>query len=1262
MNAECSTGGTEDIMKGKKEELSEYVEGIFKSYATPGLHVCDLATGGGKSYTIAKLACEYYTKHFDRIIILCVQTKLVDGMSNELYRFTDKKGSVRKSDVMVVRRNDEVTKEAIENGSLENLLVSINHEGKREGIKGMSTWYNDTRTTYSCLKNLFGIKNSGYTNDIISTDIAKAESSLRNNIKSFFKSYKAHLERTLRKRAVSIDYVLKKFPELETVYPHVRCREKKILLMTVDKAMYGIDTILKETFTIKDFSDKKSLIIFDESDQAAIAMRKVIVDQSIGYAAGQKWEKKYSNGYHCYLQYKYLTENNEVISTKYHGTHLVESLQRARKIITRNWQQRFGDIIPYKNILPGNDEEIDIYRRGVFFCGPIFMLNVNGCTKNKLHSYICTTPGESNLFLVHSQSEDSLKGKYQKVIPLYTFLCLIKGNMSAIKKQLRNVIKETYETRRKNFYKTVTDKDKDRYFNFPTLEKEIHTLMSRFETPSERMIEEQLNDFITNRKNLKFLKGGKTLKMPDTSVYSQGIQLYQEELDDMDNLHRVSLFCREIGTTPEKIIYDLVSTGKTSVVLNSATSSNRSVIGNFDIEYLKETLGDKIHLPSYEEDQIFDELSRNTYPHGHQVSVIRLEKYEYEQTSKEKVFLPGKYRSMFSEEAINDGLVDEWFKLTKAEIFSNTREGLDPTFQLNRLFQFIEAYHWFIHTSEVHSMLYFQNQSAKTERASQQFRIISCLVDGSYKTQPYEEFDMELPKNWKNRHLFMFDDLRHLEQDLLKRFGTDRNTKVMMIAAYGSLKAGVNLQYTIPEGLDCLKGDNWQEENLKKDWDSIYLQLPTNYLTIENDNFGIEYEKSLYRALLSLMMLYERGCINKNAIVRYINSALSTGKIIFHEDSAAIDKAAWAQAKIEQAVGRICRTRNKPKTTYILYDSSIDGYLFRSNMQKSLTKEFKTLADHILSKSSHQDIQADAQESMCCNDANMAQEFIVVMLGKALRYTPHHEDIEAEDIYDDTDDEDIPDIIRNYQIMYQSFKQTIIRKPVIDSLDELAEEDKIFTKIWKCYGDWKRNDRNEYWYSYIKNGRKATIVPMGAPGSKRVTEPVSPSSVRLDVLMKNGIIRAYFERKGYATSWKPGTLILHPQIIRDIYAGEIGEEAFKAIVLEYTHCGEDDIVHLEGKEKEHADFIVNNPDGSHKVGFDVKNMNPHKIHDDADGDIPTSTKREIKEKRLGCRIITVNMVRLQNASIARDEISGVIDDSGYIIPDAIELIKHLIDD
>lgn len=35
-----------------KQLLAEFVEHIFEGYTTFGLHICDIATGGGKSYTL----------------------------------------------------------------------------------------------------------------------------------------------------------------------------------------------------------------------------------------------------------------------------------------------------------------------------------------------------------------------------------------------------------------------------------------------------------------------------------------------------------------------------------------------------------------------------------------------------------------------------------------------------------------------------------------------------------------------------------------------------------------------------------------------------------------------------------------------------------------------------------------------------------------------------------------------------------------------------------------------------------------------------------------------------------------------------------------------------------------------------------------------------------------------------------------------------------------------------------------------------------
>ena len=110
----------------------------------------------------------------------------------------------------------------------------------------------------------------------------------------------------------------------------------------------------------------------------------------------------------------------------------------------------------------------------------------------------------------------------------------------------------------------------------------------------------------------------------------------------------------------------------------------------------------------------------------------------------------------------------------------------------------------------------------------------------------------------------------------------------------------------------------------------------------------------------------------------------------------------------------------------------------------------------------------------------------------------------------------------------------------------------------------------------------------------------------------------------------------------------------------YTDCAEDSIKHLEGKDYELADYVVVNPDGSYKIAFDVKNMNPRVDHNDKKGDMPTAKKREIKRNRLGCELITVNMLQLNESGMDElREIYGIIDKNGNIIPNAIDHLKKL---
>ena len=467
-------------MEDKKHELSAHVEKIFKQYVHPGLYICDLATGGGKSYTIGKLTCEYYPKHFERIIILCVQNKLIEGMNREIEKFIDQPGCLKLSEKLVIENNTEVILKAVRSGSLQELLDEMGYQIEQQRKKKVSVAVLENRLAQveklaKCMNALVAILQDDSENASLLEQIQAEESRLRYAVRDFFANYKKHLLITGEVKKVGVKTILSRFPSLERVYPQVNYASRKVFLMTVHKAMLGIDPILSESVSIRDFCDKKTLILFDESDQAAVAMRDVIIGQACRKSAGFN---KYGKGYHGYLQYLGLLSAKDTLTERYDGTLLKESLEKAQKICQDNWERKMGDILPYKNIFLADTKDYSSYRRGVFFAGPTFKLEICGGEEHA-RSFICYLAGEKNFILAHAENEEELSGKYDMVISLDKFLKLSESNTMAVKKFLSGCVRKAFQ-KRQDAFRNETD-DREQYLGWPTVEGEIHSFLARFE-------------------------------------------------------------------------------------------------------------------------------------------------------------------------------------------------------------------------------------------------------------------------------------------------------------------------------------------------------------------------------------------------------------------------------------------------------------------------------------------------------------------------------------------------------------------------------------------------------------------------------------------------------------------------------------------------------------------------------------------------------------------------------------------------------------
>ena len=187
----------------------------------------------------------------------------------------------------------------------------------------------------------------------------------------------------------------------------------------------------------------------------------------------------------------------------------------------------------------------------------------------------------------------------------------------------------------------------------------------------------------------------------------------------------------------------------------------------------------------------------------------------------------------------------------------------------------------------------------------------------------------------------------------------------------------------------------------------VELTEDISYQAIRAKVIEQSFEKELYNVMLGLMMLYERSCLDKQAVASWLNIAMSGDLRFSEKNNLGIlkDKASWVQTIVEQAVGRLCRTKNKPKTTYILYDETMSPFFEYAQTEKSLTQEYKKLHKYIIIQTVSNQNKISVDETIRKNDAEYAQNQLSRIRSTALRYSIHNydnaefdEDIDANEI------------------------------------------------------------------------------------------------------------------------------------------------------------------------------------------------------------------------------------------------------------------------
>ena len=1289
-----------------KKRLAELTERLFKEADHPGLYILPLSTGGGKSYTIGRLACTYYPRMFKRIVILTIQNKLSQEMKAQLDQsISSPESLIKPSDVLLLTNNNQCLLEGLRSGSIYALLdecalwrrnleraLPLDEDPDSEHqslLKRLSEDIDRQRLflekASTCFSNREGA--SKEVSRLLEKEITRIEQGIRQNFRRITRNL-FKLEQNLVRPHDSKGVFFEKLPSLRIAYPASDWESKRVIYMTVHKALYGLDPIIGEITQLVGIGDKGGgLFIFDESDSSALSIRSTAAGMSID---GNGGVNQSGYGYEGLLFYQRMIENEKRNDREYWPNSFKENIPKTRETIDQNWRDTMGDIPTYNSIYLHDPSDLKPYRRGVFFSGTISNLYIRK-ENDKRDAFIGHAAGKESLSLLHVGKEEKediqQKHGFDSLVTIGKFLQTVLWNRRAILRVLALTVKEKYKGDRERYEEEIRRMAMGESFTpvysfEPSLTNESYSLACRFGlSPEQRgVVKDQVYDYLINRKNIRVKLNDEWKRVPDQSVYMAGFELFQEVVDDWDLNRGVRLNCRRLMFTPEKLLLSLLSDRQdaeaepkedkgtesdeprffenNAVILSSATATCPSVIANLDINYLSTKLFDRIHWPDNALLEEYDRLNDGCYPKGHQIVTKKILNPNVDLSKPRKRHFPKEYLALLDEEAVEKGLPDRWLRHV---VSTWDKQGLSPnriSYEMGRYLRFVEVYHHFHQTGSIQSFLFFQNR--KGERDAFHYNILASLVDGSWKEKsPFPEEG--LPYDWMNANLVITSDWEKIGNTVLQELALGKRRKVMLVAAYQSIAIGTNLQYPFPTGTKVLVGDAWPTAVPKKDWDGIYLQMPTHYLSrpeLDRDDPD-SYERQLYLTVLNIMMLYERGNLSEKELTDMLRrTVLGTGELSKRINAAVFTDACWwAQSKLSQAVGRICRTRYKSETTHILFDEELREVFSAPLPPGSYTKEFRALRDAALEKS-EPPFEVKVEEVKRVNDANRAAKCNRIILRSSLYYYSHPD--RFEEVMDE-EEEESGDALRYSVLRDQSYRQTfkriIIRHPVIHDWEALTETERAILGMARFYGDWPRDEEGVISFHRSQYGK---IVTSGEKGV--VPSSVSPDTVRLSSIVRCPHVRVHFEAEGIPLCWDKTGEILHPDLLQYDYAGEIGEEAFLGICYAINPDLRGRIRPLSGRDYEIADFVLYDKEGNRLLAFDVKNLAPEFEHVDRPGDTPTAIKREEKLTRLGCPLYTVNILEIPGRTIDPYEIPGIIREDGSYVPENYHKLSKLISD
>ena len=1057
--------------------MYEVIKNYCESEKTNGLFLMDLPTGFGKTHNVIQYIFDASIKPENKDKKYFFITNLKKNLpEKQLRSLFEKKGMGKEFEEKFLYLNS-------------NAELAIDGYTRHQGVasrisKELWDW-DETKFFFQNLKDIFKMRskngNSDGSSSLENTFATKIEPDFRHKVEMLLKSEYKKVED--RRKAVESDDRWKWLGEL---YESTKTKSKQIVILSAKKFVTKNSTIVDAPYLFYTNDIINNAVVFiDEFD----AVKKDFLDNIID--DGIREQIDYIDLFldiHGVLQTKVFQKNlgrksNWYLAKKY-GKKPVESIidgfrDNANRIFEN--YNLFCDI--------RTDRNQDLSKNFLFQDS-----QYHAITSDKKLISVAYNEDESLNEIILSDDKPKEKSENIQVI-----LSKIRGFISFFQIGVGMLALNLFRYRQENHID-------DGEF---TYEAAVSTVLKQFRL-KEKYVYFLKNQILQNVRN----KGESGLsKEFDLSFFAKGLRYYAFTNDVMDDLKSVIMMF-SFTNTPEKILLSTCERAK--VIGISATATIPSSIGNFNLGYLKEQLGENFQEMTTEDKR-------------------RLrDKFYKEQDGYSKVDIHAELLGKNVRDCCDE---KSWMSICDnaedaKEAFGIVCDAVPPGdngFHRERYYRIVDAYKRFFENNEIHSFLCILPTHPKDNSGSLRRKTLLDLFS-------FIDKDATQKVEWLTT-----DGFEESKKKILGRL--EKGEKCFVISAYATIGAGQNLQYKIPSKLmPSLVKVNHSRKGNEKDFDGIYLDNPTHLLV--NTSTERLSQKDFVKFLFQIEYLQAVGEISSDVAMQHICrgfDAYATQHISYKKAEKISNRESvklLATRDIIQAIGRICRTNYKSRKIFIYADSRIAenldcGVANSLILNHEFTKLLELVKDcqntEIIKGSKELQAEAKSRSANGCISGILNENWTDINVERWKK-------------------------LRDFGLRYP----TASRQTIADA------------KMASFYAEFEEKS-NCLYYGQEWDFKKVHVS--FSAGNPLCSALESETACKLDRFMSRPGIKNFFVENGYATSFERNDCIMVPTMYNNIYKGALGEVIGRDIFsTDLLNIELDEIEDLNAFEK--FDFIV----------------------------------------------------------------------------------------